>query len=288
MRLPAPRLGRVTPLLFPLLLLLGSARPFKLNVPKVLLPFSRERHVPFVLEAEGGCYSWYSTRHDTVTIEPIYENGTTCSQKALLSTQSTQATKLSSVVIAEELVTGHLLRCDIIVDTINSIEIISRTREIYVEDSPLELTVRALDIEGNTFSSLSGMTFEWSIAKDDDMENPFLPVKALFGLFRILKYSEAEYSPPDYIVEMERAEKQGDKILVSGIKTGAAIIKVRIQEATYKKVAAALVRLLVLENIFLIPSYDVYLLVGAYIKYKVAKIVQGKITGLTYLCPLGG
>lgn len=48
-------------------------------------------------------FSRYSTRHDTVTIEPIYENGTTCSQKALLSTQSTQATKLSSVVIAEEL-----------------------------------------------------------------------------------------------------------------------------------------------------------------------------------------
>ncbi|EMP28214.1 hypothetical protein UY3_14690 [Chelonia mydas] len=215
----------------------------------------------------------YSTRHDTITIEPIYENGTTCSQKALLSTQSTQATKLSSVVIAEELVTGHLLRCDIIVDMINSIEIISRTREIYVEDSPLELTVRALDVEGNTFSSLSGMTFEWSIAKDDDMEGLELSSK-----IRILKYSEAEYSPPDYIVEMERAGKQGDRILVSGIKTGAAIIKVRIQEPTYKKVAAALVRLLVLENIFLMPSYDIYLLVGAYIKYQVAKIVQGKIT----------
>nr|XP_042699089.1 nuclear pore membrane glycoprotein 210-like [Chrysemys picta bellii] len=270
-----PRRGRPPPLLLPLpfLLLLGPARPFKLNVPKVLLPFSRELHVPFVLEAEGGCYSWYSTRHDTVTIEPIYENGTTCSQKALLSTQSTQATKLSSVVIAEELVTGHLLRCDIIVDMINSIEIISRTREIYVEDSPLELTVRALDVEGNTFSSLSGMTFEWSIAKDDDMEGLELSSK-----IRILKYSEAEYSPPDYIVEMERAGKQGDRILVSGIKTGAAVIKVRIQEPTYKKVAAALVRLLVLENIFLIPSYDIYLLAGAYIQYHVAKIVQGKIT----------
>lgn len=46
-----------------------------------------------------------------------------------------------------------------------------------------------------------------------------------------------------------------------------------------QKVAAALVRLLVLENIFLIPSYDVFLLVGAYIKYRVGKIVQGKITG---------
>ncbi|KYO49040.1 hypothetical protein Y1Q_0018810 [Alligator mississippiensis] len=200
-----------------------------LNVPKVLLPVSRELRVPFVLEAEGGCYSWYATRQDTVTVEPIYKNGTTCSQRALLFAQSTQATKLSSVVIAEDRVTGHLLRCDVIVDVIDSIEIISRTREIYVEDAPLELTVRALDIEGNTFSSLSGMTFEWNIAKDDDMDSLELSSK-----IRILKYSEAEYSPPDYIVELERAEKQGDRILVSGIKTGAAVVKVRIQEPVYK------------------------------------------------------
>ncbi|NXE57620.1 P210L protein, partial [Casuarius casuarius] len=267
------RRARLSPLLFFLLLFLAAAHAFKLNVPKVLLPFSRELRVPFVLEAEGGCYSWYSTHYDIVTVEPIYENSTTCSQKALLSAQSSQAIKLSSVVIAEERVTGHLLRCDVIVDVIDSIEIISRTREIYVEDSPLELAVRALDVEGNTFSSLSGMTFEWSIAKDDNMESSELSNK-----IRILRYSEAEYSPPDYIVELERAEKQGDRILVSGIKTGAAVIKVRIQESAYKKVSAALVRLLVLENVFLIPSHDIYLLVGAYIKYQVAKIIQGKIT----------
>lgn len=43
--------------------------------------------------------------------------------------------------------------------------------------------------------------------------------------------------------------------------------------------AAASIRLLVLENILLIPSHDVYLLVGAYIKYQVAKLVRGKTTG---------
>uniref|UniRef100_A0A7M4E2U3 Nucleoporin 210 like n=1 Tax=Crocodylus porosus TaxID=8502 RepID=A0A7M4E2U3_CROPO len=271
MRLSRPRWAVL--LLLACLALLGPSQPYKLNVPKVLLPVSGELRVPFVLEAEGGCYSWYSTRQDTVTVEPVYKNGTTCSQRALLFAQSTQAKKLSSVVIAEDRVTGHLLRCDVIVDVIDSIEIISRTREIYVEDAPLELTVRALDVEGNTFSSLSGMTFEWNIARDNDMDSLELSSK-----IRILKYSEAEYSPPDYVVELERAEKQGDRILVSGIKTGAAVVKVRIQEPVYKKISAALVRLLVLENIFLVPSHDIYLLVGTYIKYKVGKIVQGRIT----------
>lgn len=38
--------------------LLGPSGAYKLNVPKVLLPFSRDKRVPFVLGAEGGCYTW--------------------------------------------------------------------------------------------------------------------------------------------------------------------------------------------------------------------------------------
>nr|XP_040145058.1 nuclear pore membrane glycoprotein 210-like [Ictidomys tridecemlineatus] len=250
----------------------------KLNVPQVLLPFGREPgRVPFLLEAQRGCYIWHSTHHDAVTVEPLYENGTLCSQRAVLIAESTQPIRLSSIILAREIVTDHELRCDVKVDVIDSIEIVSRTRELYVDDSPLELMVRALDAEGNTFSSLAGMMFEWSIAQDNDpaREEPSSKI-------RILKFSEAEYSPPHYIAEMENEEKQGDVILVSGIRTGAAIVKVRIYEQFYKKVAAALIRLLVLENIFLIPSHDIYLLVGAYIKYQVAKMVQGRMTEVKF------
>ncbi|XP_069507696.1 nuclear pore membrane glycoprotein 210-like isoform X2 [Ambystoma mexicanum] len=245
----------------------------KLSVPRVLLPFYKEVRVGFTLRAGGGCYSWYSTRPNVVTVTPVFTNGTSCSEMALLSSQSTQPTRLSSVIIAEEQVTGHLVRCDVIVDLIHSIEIVSRSRELYVDDSPLELVVRAMDNEGNTFSSLSGITFEWSVVKDEETEN-IEPSNRI----RILKYSEAEYSPLDYIADMEIENKQGDLILVSGIRTGAGVIKVRILETIYRIVPAATMRLLVLENIFLLPSVDVYLLVGAFIRYKVNRIVQGKIT----------
>lgn len=43
-----------------------------------------------------------SMHYNVVAVEPLYENGAACSQKALLSPQSTQPTKLSSAVIAEE------------------------------------------------------------------------------------------------------------------------------------------------------------------------------------------
>eukprot|EP00069_Balaena_mysticetus_P016157 bmy_09696T0 len=73
------------------------------------------------------------------------------------------------------------------------------------------------------------MMFEWSIAQENESAREELSSK-----IRILKYSEAEYSPPVYIAEMEKEEKQGDMILVSGIRTGAAVVKVRISEPFYK------------------------------------------------------
>ncbi|XP_064226483.1 nuclear pore membrane glycoprotein 210-like isoform X15 [Aotus nancymaae] len=259
------------------MVLLGTLA-YKLNVPQVLLPFSRESgREPFLLEAQRGCYTWHSTHHDAVTVEPLYENGTLCSQKAVLIAESTQPIRLSSIILAREIVTDYELRCDVKIDVIKRIEIVSRARELYVGDSPLELMVRALDAEGNTFSSLAGMMFEWSIAQDNKSAREELSSK-----IRILKYSEAEYSPPVYITKMEKEEKQGDMILVSGIRTGTAVVKVQIHEPFYKKVAAALIRLLVLEYIFLIPSHDIYLLVGAYIKYQVAKMVQGRMTEVKF------
>ena len=54
--------------------------------------------------------------------------------------------------------------------------------------------------------------------------------------FRVLKFSESTYTPPSYISLMERVGKQGDIILVSGMKTGNAKLKARIQEGLYKVV----------------------------------------------------
>uniref|UniRef100_A0A4W3J8M2 Nucleoporin 210 like n=1 Tax=Callorhinchus milii TaxID=7868 RepID=A0A4W3J8M2_CALMI len=251
------------------------------TLPSILLPcpLSPLFHVPpeklpvFVgvatLDSHASvlCYR-YSTRPDVATIEPEYKNGTDCSQAALISARSTQPVRLTSIIIAEETVTGQILRCDTMVDVISQIEILSTTRELYVDDSLLKLTVRALDEEGNTFSSLEGFFFEWSIVKNEESDT----------LTEILKFSEATYLPPAYIAKMETEGKQGDIILVSGLMTGTSTLKTRLQEAVYKTVPPAMIRLIILENIILSPSYDIYLLVGAFIRYRVTKIVNGKMT----------
>ncbi|CAO2605905.1 Nuclear pore membrane glycoprotein 210 [Lemmus lemmus] len=260
-----------------LLQAVGPAVAAKLNIPKVLLPFTRATRVNFTLEASEGCYRWSSTRPEVASIEPLGPNEQQCSQKAVVQARLTQPARLTSIIFAEDITTGQVLRCDAIVDLIHGIQIVSTTRELYLEDSPLELKIQALDSEGNTFSTLAGLVFDWTIVKDTEANGFSDSHNAL----RILTFLESTYIPPSYISEMEKAAKQGDTILVSGMKTGSSKLKARIQEAVYKNVRPAEVRLLILENILLNPAYDVYLLVGTSIRYKVQKIRQGKITELS-------
>uniref|UniRef100_A0A8B9BSN0 Nucleoporin 210 n=1 Tax=Anser brachyrhynchus TaxID=132585 RepID=A0A8B9BSN0_9AVES len=273
---PAPRALPLPLLLLLLLVLQRLAASPKLNIPKVLLPFTRGTHVNFTLEASEGCYRWSSTRPEVASIEPADQGERQCSRKAVVQARSSQPMRLTSIIFAEDITTGQVLRCDAIVDIIHGIQIVSTTRELYLEDSPLKLKIQALDSEGNTFSTLAGLVFDWTIVKDTEADGFSDSHNAL----RILKFSESTYIPPSYILEMEKVAKQGDTILVSGMKTGSSKLKATIQENVYKHVHPAEVRLLILENILLNPAYDVYLLVGTSIQYRVQKIRQGKITEL--------
>ncbi|XP_047462867.1 nuclear pore membrane glycoprotein 210 isoform X2 [Mugil cephalus] len=253
----------------------------KLNIPKVLLPLARSTRINFTLETTEGCYRWSSTRPEVASIQAVYEDGDRgCSRSAVLQALSTQPSRLTSIILAEDVVTGQVLRCDAIVDIISEIQIVSTTRELHLEDSPLALRIHALDSEGNTFSTLAGLMFDWTFVKDVDV-NGF---SDSYNSLRVLKFSESTYTPPAYISEMERVGKQGDIILVSGLKTGHAKLKAKIQESLYKDVGAAEVRLLILENIMLSPAHDVYLLAGTSIRYRVLKIRQGTITELSMPC----
>uniref|UniRef100_A0A672NPG3 Nucleoporin 210 n=1 Tax=Sinocyclocheilus grahami TaxID=75366 RepID=A0A672NPG3_SINGR len=252
----------------------------KLSIPKVLLPLARSTKINFTLEATEGCYRWSSNRPEVASIEAVDVDERHCSHKAVLQARSTQPSRLTSIILAEDILTGQVLRCDAIVDVISEIQIESTTRELHLEDSPLELKIHALDSEGNTFSTLASLLFEWTVVKDAEMAG----FPDSYNTLRVLRFAESAYTPPAYISEMERVGHQGDIILVSGIKTGHAKLKAKIQELIYKDVGAAEVRLLILENILLSPAYDVYLLAGTSIQYKVQKIRQGKITELSMPC----
>lgn len=55
------------------------------------------------------------------------------------------------------LVTGHILRCDVIIDRIERLKIISTARQLFTDDPPLQLSVQAFDSKGTFhFTNFTG------------------------------------------------------------------------------------------------------------------------------------
>ncbi len=50
-----------------------------------------------------------------------------------------------SVIVSD---TGELLRCDVILNHIRTIQIAMKTRELFIEDAPEEFYARAIDDQG--------------------------------------------------------------------------------------------------------------------------------------------
>ena len=58
---------------------------------------------------------------------------------------------------------GGILRCDVLVDAIHRLEIITTTRELYVEEAPEEFEVRAYDDQGGLIFKLFKESYFMSI-----------------------------------------------------------------------------------------------------------------------------
>ncbi|KAJ8968307.1 hypothetical protein NQ314_002368 [Rhamnusium bicolor] len=137
----------------------------KLNVPRVLLPVFNDFSSIFLLEAtEGGCYKWSTTRNDIILLTTKDEDPELhCSTKVAVSTITKEAARNIAVVLAEDVYTKQMLRCDIIVDVIHKLLITTTTRELFMEEAPEDFEVKAYDDQGNEFSTLEGIVFEWNI-----------------------------------------------------------------------------------------------------------------------------
>ncbi|KAI8519172.1 hypothetical protein Bbelb_024290 [Branchiostoma belcheri] len=260
--------------LLPIILQISVCFSSKLNAPKVLLPYYSTVATNFTLEASDGCFTWGSTRPEVATVQIIpLHHGKECSNKAVVTAVSTQPNKLTSIILAEEQETGQMLRCDVIVDRIHSITVETTTRELYLEDSPESFEIKALDDELNTFSSLQGEEFDWTLVNDPESDVPAATI------LRILRFADTSYAAPPDVLTLESAGKQGNVALVEGIKTGSAKVNIRLKDPIYKDVSPAEVQLVVIDNLLLNPSYDVYLVQGQRIKYRVERFRQGKING---------
>lgn len=90
-----------------------------------------------------------SSRVDVVEVRQLEENlSKGCSQRAVVSSVGRLSTRTMAIVLAEEVTTGQVFRADVIVDLIASLNVVTTTRELYMEEPPEMFEVRAYDAEG--------------------------------------------------------------------------------------------------------------------------------------------
>ncbi|XP_065901682.1 nuclear pore membrane glycoprotein 210-like isoform X2 [Dysidea avara] len=134
--------------------------------------------------------------------------------------------------------TGLVLKCDVFVDTIHSIEIVTTTRELLLDEAPEVFDVRAFDEEGNMFSSCCGHLFEWSLSPvgEQDPEE----------IISFVPFSQSVYQTDEIIKMLES-----------------------------KAVEPSSVKLLIVENLMIRPASEVYITPFSVIHYQLERIKHG-------------
>ncbi|KAL1439439.1 hypothetical protein MTO96_010253 [Rhipicephalus appendiculatus] len=246
-----------------LYLVLSVTEEARLNVPRLLLPRLVEVSSNYTLHLvnvdEPSCYEWHSSRPEVASV--IVQGR--CSRMAMVSVVWSQPTRQTATVLARETSTGETLRCDVIIDQVASLKVVTTTRELLLEDSPELLEVQGFNQKGDTFSSIEGMSFDWSLQQ-------YEPV------LRFVPASEWPYElPSPGLLLWESKGRRGWAVLLEGKAAGTARVSVRPMHSAYKDLAPQHLELQVVDSVQLEPS-TVYLLPGCQACFRLQRLLQGR------------
>lgn len=86
---------------------------------------------------------------DLLRITPIgYDESKQCSDRVIVSSISKEPVRNTAMILATEIHTEQLLRCDVILDVIHTLNVVTTTRELFMEEAPEAFEVRAYDDQG--------------------------------------------------------------------------------------------------------------------------------------------
>ena len=137
---------------------------FKISHLNALLQF-KDPNSPktphFTISAEGSCVNWTSLNPSVVRVIPNYATPR-CSTSALVESVAFGPKRKATSILAES-ESGSSLKCDVFVDSIVNLTILTTTKTIYVDSSLETLSLQASDSENNVFTSLEGTDVQWNI-----------------------------------------------------------------------------------------------------------------------------
>ena len=153
-----------------------------------------------------------------ILITPLYEDAENeCTYKATVTVLSRERRRNTAIVLAEDTATGESLRCDVILDVIDKLSVITTTRQLFLEEAPETFVIHAEDSQGNAFTTLEGVEFNWAISSLNEDNKDWFPA------LRFLTFTESAYHEvPEALEKFEAQGLRGYMVLLEGINTGTA------------------------------------------------------------------
>lgn len=133
-----------------------------------------------------------SSGPELIQIQPILEDDNDCTHRVSITAISRENIKKTAIVIAESRETNELLRCDVILDVINTFGIHTTTRELFLEEAPETFELKAQDVQGNDFTSLEGVEFSWKLGVQS-RNTKDQSGQSRQQVLRFLTFSESKY-----------------------------------------------------------------------------------------------
>jgi nuclear pore complex protein Nup210 len=146
-----------------ILFLIFSFSRFQLDRVNVLLPFklpNSDANPHITLNSDGTCIEWKSLDESLIRVTPQYDNSG-CSKSAKIEVVVEGQNRISTGVIARAS-NGQQFKCDVFIDKIDNISIVTTTRQLNLE-VPYEAKVVGFDSKDNSFSSLEGIKVNWEV-----------------------------------------------------------------------------------------------------------------------------
>ena len=148
----------------------------------------------------------------------------------------------------------------------------TKTLELFLEEAPEEVSVRAYDNQGNEFSTLEGIVFTWNVESSSSKGDNIKFIK-----FRDSPYDTLEPS----LMNLEAKGLQGSTVLLEGVRTGSSRVSVRLASKSYADVPPAEVQVMVVANLFLVPHFS-FVMSGATISYHAEQMKSNRVSHLLF------
>lgn len=229
-----------------------------INVLNLLMPYSDEITMKYIIQAFNGCYKWNSNYPDTLQIDPLPDS---LKSQYLLSGDNQSEEKCENTVMvsvgkknnydgivwlkANDVETGEFLKCEAKVKPIKRLEILTKFRTLDVGDHE-QIELIGYDEENNSFTTLEGLKFVWSVQG--------------VGQADFVSFKNSKFKSSAERHKLENMGYQSDIVILKGIRTGKVTLTVRLLDSSYDEEISTEVDIFVIEHFEIEPQSDLFML----------------------------